>query len=421
MGFPLMDQLRGVLGMGLLLGVAWAMSEDRKRISWRLVGIGVGLQLALAALLLYLPPCRLAFAYLGHLVTAMVAATQAGTSVVLGYLGGGDPPFDVTRPGSAFILATQSLPLVLLISAISALLFHWRIMQKIVACFSFLLRKTMGVGGAEGVGISANIFVGMVEAPLLVQHYVKNLSRSALFTIMVTGMATIAGTVLGLYATFIGGVLPNAAGHLLTASIISAPAAIVVARMMIPEPLDARTEEVDLPSPYAGSMDAITQGTASGLQLLLNIVAMMIVLIALVHLVDLGLGLFPNVAGKPLALTRIFGWVMAPVTWLLGVPWPDATTAGELMGVKTVLNELIAYNQLGQLGPGAMSLRGTTIMAYAMCGFANPGSVGIMIAGMSTMAPERRSEIAALGFRSLLAGTMATCMTGIVVGWLTWG
>jgi CNT family concentrative nucleoside transporter len=417
----MMNQLQGVLGMAVLLGLAWVLSEDRKRVPWRLVGIGIGLQLALAGLLLYLPPCRTAFAWLGHIVDALVESTRAGTSVLFGYVGGGDAPFEVKNPGSAFILATQSLPLVLLISALSALLFHWKVMQRIVACFSFLLRKTMGVGGAEGVGISANIFVGMVEAPLLVQHYVKNLSRSALFTIMVTGMATIAGTVLGLYASFIGGVLPNAAGHLLTASIISAPAAIVIARMMIPEALDARAEEVDLPSPYKGSMDAITQGTASGLQLLLNIVAMMIVLIALVHLVDIGLGLFPDVAGKPLALTRIFGWVMAPVTWLLGVPWADATTAGELMGVKTVLNELIAYNQLGQLGPNAMSPHATVIMTYAMCGFANPGSVGIMIAGLSTMAPERRSEIAALGLRSLLAGTMATCMTGIVVGWLTWG
>ena len=410
--------LQGLLGLAAVLALAWWLSEDRKRIPWRMVGIGVALQVVLAALLLHLPLFRDGFAALGHVVGALSAATQAGTSVLFGHLGGGAPPFLVTNPGGMFIFATQALPLVLLISALSALLFHWGIMQRIVGLFSLLLRKTMGIGGAEGVGVSANIFVGMVEAPLLVQHYVKDLSRSALFTVMVTGMATIAGTVLGLYALFLDKVLPDAAGHLLTASVISAPAAIVVARMMIPEAPDAAVERVDLPSPYSGSMDAITQGTAAGLKLLLNIVAMMIVLIGLVHLIDIGLGLLPGVSGEPLALTRIFGWVMAPVTWLMGVPAADAMTSGELMGTKTVLNELLAYSQLGQLGAGAMSARATTIMTYAMCGFANPGSVGIMIAGLSTMAPDRRSEIAALGFRSLLAGTMATCMTGIVVGFL---
>ena len=410
--------LQGLLGLAVLLALAWWLSEDRKRIPWRMVGVGVGLQVVLAVLLLRLPMFRVGFAYLGRMVGALAEATQAGTSVLFGYVGGGDAPFAVTNPGGMFIFATQALPLVLLVSALSALLFHWGIMQRIVGLFSLLLRKTMGIGGAEGVGVSANIFIGMVEAPLLVQHYVKDLSRSALFTVMVTGMATIAGTVLGLYALFLEGVLPDAAGHLLTASIISAPAAIVIARMMIPEAPDVAVEKVDLPSPYSGSMDAITQGTAAGLKLLLNIVAMMIVLIGLVHLVDIGLGLLPDVSGEPLVLTRIFGWVMAPVAWLMGVPAADAMTSGELMGTKTVLNELLAYNQLGQLGPGAMSARATTIMTYAMCGFANPGSVGIMIAGLSTMAPDRRSEIAALGFRSLLAGTMATCMTGIVVGFL---
>lgn len=416
--FPILSYAQGLLGMVVLLAVAWGLSEDRKRVPWRLVGIGILLQIVLAALLLHLPPFRAVFAALNHVVTALVEATRAGTSVLFGYIGGGDTPFQVTNPGAGFIFATQSLPLVLLISALSALFFHWGIMQRVVGLFSLLLRKTLGVGGAEGVGVSANIFVGMVEAPLLVQHYVKDLSRSALFTVMVTGMATIAGTVLGLYAVFIGGVLPNAAGHLLTASIISAPAAIVIARMMLPEEPNAAVEKIDLPSPYRSSMDAITQGTASGLQLLLNIVAMMIVLIALVHLVDIGLGLLPNVGGKPLALTRIFGWLMAPVTWLMGVPASEAQTAGSLMGVKTVLNELLAYQQLGQLPAGALGLRATTIMTYAMCGFANPGSVGIMIAGLCTMAPARRAEIAVLGLRSLLAGTMATCMTGIVVGWL---
>ena len=415
MGFA---YLQGVLGLVVLLGLAWLLSEDRQRVPWRLVAVGLVLQVVLAGLLLRLPLFRAVFALFARGVDALVAATRAGTSVLFGYLGGGDAPFQVTNGSAMFVFATQSLPLVLLVSALSALLFHWGIMQRVVGLFSLLLRKTMGIGGAEGVGVAANIFIGMVEAPLLVQHYVKNLSRSALFTVMVTGMATIAGTVLALYASFLKEVLPDAAGHLLTASIISAPAAIVVARMMIPAPPDGSVEEIRLPSPYAGSMDAITQGTAAGLQLLLNIVAMMIVLLGLVYLVDLLLGLLPALGGAPLSLTRIFGWIMAPVTWLMGIPAADAMTAGELMGTKTVLNELIAYSQLGQLGPGALSPRGTTILSYAMCGFANPGSVGIMVAGLCTMAPARRSEIAALGMRSLLAGTMATCMTGIVVGFL---
>ena len=286
--------------------------------------------------------------------------------------------------------------------------------------FAWLLRRSLGVGGAVGVGAAANVFVGMVEAPLLIRPYLVRLSRAELFTVMVCGMATIAGTVMLLYATMLAATLPDAAGHILTASILSAPAAITLARLMMPGSTEAGTEaaldrdrSADGP---ASAMDAITRGTLDGVGLLINIVAMLIVLVALVHLANEGLGLLPDVLGAPLTLERVLGWLFAPLAWLIGLPWAEAVTGGQLLGVKTVLNELLAYAQLSALPPEALSPRSRLILTYALCGFANLGSLGIMIGGLATMMPERRAEVAGLGLLSVLAGVLATCMTGAVVG-----
>jgi len=414
--------LQSAFGLVVLLLLAAALAERRAGVDWsvqlRIALAGVAVQILLAILLLKLPPMREAFVWLNAAVEALQAATTAGTSFVFGYLGGAPLPFDEAFPGSSFVLALQALPLVLLISALSALLFHWRVLPLIVGGFSWVLQRSLGIGGAVGVGAAANVFVGMVEAPLLIRPYLTQLTRGELFTVMTCGMATIAGTVLVLYATMLGGVIPDAAGHLLTASIISAPAAITVARLMVPERSEPTAGQVVLEDPPANAMDAITRGTLDGVRLLINIVAMLIVLVALVHLANQLLGLFPEVAGAALSLQRVAGWLLAPLAWLMGLPWDEALVGGGLLGTKTMLNELIAYADMAALPAGALSERSRLIMVYALCGFANFGSLGIMIGGLGTMAAERRGEVVALGLKSIVAGTLATCMTGAVVGLL---
>jgi CNT family concentrative nucleoside transporter len=407
---------RGLLGLAGLLVLAWLVSENRRKVPVRTVLLGVLLQLAVALLLLKLPASRQFFLVLNQAVLALDRATTAGTSLVFGYLGGGVLPFAETAPGASFILAFRALPLVLVVSALSALLFHWRILPRVVGAFSWLLRRVLTVGGAVAVGAAANIFVGMVEAPLLIRPYLVRLSRSELFTVMTCGMSTIAGTVLVLYARILQPVLPEALGHILTASLISAPAAIVISQLMVPPSGPATEGGPAGLEPCAGSMEAVIRGTAEGLKLLLNIVALLIVLVALVHLANELLALLPAPGGTPLSLQRLLGWLLAPVAWLIGIPWSEAPLAGSLLGTKTILNELIAYLDLAALPAESLSPRSRLIMTYALCGFANFGSLGIMLGGMGTMVPERRGEITALGLKSIVSGTLATCMTGAVVG-----
>lgn len=410
-----MLQAQSLLGILSLVFIAWAMSERRGAVNWRAVVTGLTMQVLLAVALLKLPIFQDVFLLLNRAVMSLDEATRAGTSFVFGYLGGADLPFKEKTPGSSFILAFRALPLVLVISALSALLYHWGVLQRVVRGFAWALQKTLGVGGALGLGTAANVFVGMVESPLLVRPYLARLSRGELFALMVAGMATIAGTVMVLYAGFIAEAVPGAMGHILTASLISAPAALTVAHIMLPDSVDTEAR-LDKAQHSSSAMDAITRGTLDGLQLLLNILAMLVVLVALVHLTNLVLGLLPAVSGEALSLQRLLGWLMSPLVWLLGIPWEEAQAAGALMGTKTVLNELLAYLQLAQLPAGVLSERSQLIMTYALCGFANFGSLGIMIGGMGAMCPERRPEIVSLGMKSIIAGTLATSMTGAVVG-----
>jgi CNT family concentrative nucleoside transporter len=410
--------IQSALGLMVFVLAAWLLSENRKRIRPRIVFVGIGLQVMVALVMLHLPVFVALFKALNRLVLSLEASTRAGTAMVFGYLGGGPLPFSEPFPGASFILAFQALPLVLVISALSALFFYWKILPLVVRGFSWLMVKSMRLGGAEGLGVSANVFVGMVESPLFIRPYLAAMTRSELFTLMTTGMATIAGTVMVLYASILGPVIPDIMGHILTASIISVPAAITISKMMIPETGEVTTGTVELPQTAGSAMDAITRGTLQGVELLINIVAMLVVLVALVHLINLALGVIPDMGGGPVTLQRIFGMIMAPVVWLMGIPWSESAAAGSLMGTKTILNEFLAYLELSRLPEGTLSARSLLIITYAMCGFANPGSLGIMIGGMGTMAPERREEIVSLGFKSIIAGTMATCMTGAVVGLL---
>lgn len=414
----MLDLLHSLFGLAVLIGAAWAVSENRKMPPWRVIAAGLALQFALALLLIKLPATRQLFEWLSQAVVALQDATKAGTGFVFGYLGGGALPFAETTPGASFILAFQALPLILIVSALTALFYYWRVLPGLVRVFSWVLERSMGISGAGGIAAAANVFIGMIEAPLLIRPYLARLDRSDLFLVMSCGMATIAGTVLVLYAFILRDVIPDPAGHLLTASLMNAPAAIVMAKVMIPGVGAAGiAETLDIPpSGDEGAIDAIARGTIEGVGLLLNVVAMLLVLVALVHLANGLVGLLPDVDGAPLTLQRVLGWVMAPFVWLAGVPWSEAVAAGGLMGIKTVLNELLAYVELAGLPREALSDRSRLIMSYAICGFANLGSLGIMIGGLATIVPERRAEVAALGMKSILAGTLATLSTGAVVG-----
>ena len=410
--------LQSACGFVTILSLAWLFSENRRVVAWRTVVAGIALQVVLAAALLKLTIFKHFFLALNETLLALEKATQAGTAFVFGYLGGALPPFAETGGGSSFVLAFRALPLILVISALSSLLFYWRVMPVIVRAISRVLEATMGVGGAVGLSTAANIFVGMVEAPLFIRPYLAQMSRGELFIVMVCGMAGISGTVMVIYASFLGPVIPDAPGHILIASIISAPAAIVIAVLMVP-PVGAPTSgEIFPPQQSSGSIDAITRGTVDGLGLLLNIIALLIVLVALVTLANLMLESLPSFNGRALTLQRMLGVLLAPLAWLVGVPWSEAGTAGALLGSKTVLNEFIAYLDLAHLPEGALSLRSRMLMSYALCGFANFGSLGILIGGLATMAPERRDDVVSLGMKSIVAGTLATCMTGAVVGML---
>jgi CNT family concentrative nucleoside transporter len=417
-----MQTLQSAFGIFALLGLAWLVSENRRAVSWKQAVISLALTLVTALVLIKVPQVVAAFAIINRAVNAVAAATRAGTSFVFGYLGGGTLPYDLKVPGADFVLALQALPIILVMSVLTTLLFYWRMLPPIVRGFSWVLERTLGVGGAVGLATAANIFLGQVESPLFIRPYLARLTRSELFLVMTGGMAGIAGTVLVIYATILGPLIPDAGVHLVIASVLGAPAAILISLIMVPETQGPRADDESpiVPESVASStMDAIVKGTAAGLELLLNICAMLIVLVALVHLANAMLGLLPDVAGAPISLQRALGLVMAPVTWLMGVPWSQAPTAGSLMGIKTILNEFIAYVEFSKLPADALDSRSRLIMLYALCGFANFGSLGIMIAGLSTMAPGRRDDVLSLGLKSIVSGTLTTCLIGAIVGMLS--
>jgi concentrative nucleoside transporter, CNT family len=413
-----MQQLQSALGVVALLAFAWAISENRRAVDWKSSGAALLVTIFTAVLLLKIPAIKSAFAGIARAVDAISAASVAGTSFVFGYVGGGPLPFELKIPGAEFSLAFQALPIVLVMSVLTTLLFYWRILPPIVRGFSWALEKTLGVSGAVGLSTAANIFLGMVEAPLFIKPYLARLTRGELFMVMTGGMAGIAGTVFVLYATILRNVIPDVAGHILIASIVSAPAALLISQLMVPVLPGKGTKlaKIKIAPVATSTMDAICKGTAAGLELLLNIVAMLIVLVALVHLTNAVLSLLPDVAGSAITLQRMLGLIMAPVCWLMGVPWDQAFTAGMLMGIKTVLNEFLAYLELAKLPAGALDERSRLILLYAMCGFANFASLGIMIAGLSVMAPSRRADILSLGGKSIVSGTLTTCLMGAMVG-----
>ena len=419
------DQFRGLLGIALMVLLAWVISEDRSaRPTWRWIAGALALQAGLALLIVRVPFVWDAVTLANEAVAAIERATLDGSSYMFGYLGGAPLPFDLAQGAEApVIIAFQILPLVIVFSALAALLWHWGVLRWLVDGLSFLLRRTLRVSGVVGLSGGANMFLGVVESPLVVRAYFARMSRADLFQVMVLAMATISGAILILYATTLSRTVPDAVGHMISASLISLPAALLIAKLMVPGEASAEGEEPDAGSQglkFESSIDAIIKGTMDGMQLFLAVIAVIIVVFALVSLADQLLALLPMVDGEPLSLKRAFGWLFSPLMWLIGVPWAEAQAAGSLMGTKAILNEYVAYLELAALPPSTFAPRSLLIVTYALCGVANLASIGLLVSTIGTLCPERRAEVAGLGVRSWIAGNMATAMTGAWIGLITW-
>ncbi|MGE0622666.1 MAG: NupC/NupG family nucleoside CNT transporter [Pseudomonadales bacterium] len=410
--------MQAILGIVVMVGFAWLVSEHRLAVRWRTVVVGLAIQFALALVLLRVPAVSQTLLLLNEVVHGIERATTTGAGFVFGFLGGGPPPFEVTAEGALYLFAFRVLPQILVFSVLVALLWYWRILPLIIHGFGLILRRAMDLGGAVGTAAASSVFLGMVETPLVIRAYLAGLSRSELFTLMTCGMSTVAGSIMVLYASVLGNVTPGALGHILVASVINVIGAVFVSRVMIPETISADAETAPEGLRYSSHMDAITRGTVDGLRLAVNVGAMVLVLVSLVALVNQMLSVVV-VADSPVTLQRIMGWAFSPVAWLIGIPWLEAQSAGALLGTKLILNELVAYLELAALPEGTLSARTSLIMTYALCGFANFGSLGIMLGGLNTLVPERREELLAVAPKTLISGTLVTCNTGAVVALVT--
>lgn len=415
----MIDFVRPFLAFFCFFLIAYGVSDDRYKIRWRVVLSGIGLQLLLALLLFYLPLVRQMLLLASDAAHAVQTATDAGSSFVFGYLGGGAPPFEEKNPGASFILAFKALPMILTISALASLFFYWGLLQRIAGALAQVLQRSMGLSGPLALGAAVHIFVGMIEAPLLIRPYLARMQRGELFALMSCGMAGVAGTVMVIYAGFLEPILPDALSHILIASVIATPAAIAVAAVMSPWSVEEEMDEgasLTFDHPPTSSFDAIAKGVADGVAPLVGVVSVLLTTIALVTLANMALAQLPAIAGQTPSLQWLFAWPFRPIAWLIGVPWDETAVASSLMATKTVMNEFVAYRTLSELGADALTPKARLIMTYALCGFANFGSMGILVGGLNAMLPERRAEIARLGLRSILSGTIATCMSATVAG-----
>lgn len=407
--------MQGFIGIFVLLFICFLLSENKKAVNLKEIFGGILCQFVLVFLFQKAPIAKDVFLKITDAIWCLKTATDAGTKFVFGYIGGGNTPFNVTDSNNLFIFAFQALPMIMVISALSMLLFHWGVLQKIVAIFAALLKKIMNIGGALCVVAAAKVFVGQTEAPLLVRPYLEKFSRSELLAVMTCGLATTSGTVLVLYSTILEKTIPNALGHIFTVTIISIPVAIIIARILIPQTTEGIGGKLSIPYKFSNSMDAIARGTTDGLGLVLNIAAMVVVMLALVELVNQMLGVFPNVYGEPITLQRILGLFMTPIAYIIGVPFDECLKAGSLLSVKVIMNEVVAFINLSQVH-GELSEKTSLIMSYALCGFANISSIGIIMGTYSKLIPDRNKEVVGLCFKALFGGVIATCISGAVIG-----
>ena len=415
------ETARALLGVVVFLGIGWLLSENRRALPWRPVLVGLACQVTLALLLTKVPAITAGFAAATHAVDALQAASRAGSSFMFGYLGGGRAPFSMEDPGAAFIFAFQALPAILLVGALSALLWHWKVLIVIVRAAAWAFGKLFGVSGPVGVSTSACVFLGMVEAPLLIKPFLPRLTRAEIFIIMVDGLSVIGGSMMIVLGSLIAIKVPNAFSHLLIASLISTPMAIGMARLIIPGDapspgkIGEAHEPIVLASPYRGSLEALTFGTLDAVKMVLNIAGLLIVFVGLIALINMGLSAIPH-AGAPLTLGAILGWLLTPIVWLTGAPLPDLQTVGSILGTKVAANEVVAYSDMMALPPGALSDKSLLILTYALGSFGNVGSVAILIGSLSSMAPEKVGEVVELGFRALAAAFLTTCLTATIMG-----
>lgn len=409
------ETARALLGVVAFLGIGWLLSENKRALPWRPVLVGLACQVTLALLLTKVPAITAGFAAATHAVDALQAASRAGSSFMFGYLGGGRAPFSMADPSAAFIFAFQALPAILLVGALSALLWHWKVLILIVRAAAWAFGKLFGISGPVGVSTSACVFLGMVEAPLLVKPFLPRLTRAEIFIIMVDGLSVIGGSMMIVLGSLIAAKVPNAFSHLLIASLISTPMAIGMARLIIPGEASATNEPIVLTSPYRSSLEALTFGTLDAVKMVLNIAGLLIVFVGLIALINMGLAAFPH-AGAPLTLGGILGWLLTPIVWLTGAPLGDLQAVGAILGTKVAANEVVAYSDMMALPPGALSDKSLLILTYALGSFGNVGSVAILIGSLSSMAPEKVGEVVELGFKALAAAFLTTCLTATIMG-----
>ncbi len=409
------DNARALIGIILIYGICWILSERRRAFPWKVILGATLIQFAFALLLFGVPFLREALFSANRLVDGLIAATAYGTGFVFGPVFGSQAGWEglTGQPGPIF--AIHLLPLIIVVAALSAILWHWRILRWVTKGFAMIFRRFMGLGGATSLAVSANVFMGMTEAPVLVKPYIKNMTRSELFILMTAGFATVAGSVLVLYSVFLQGLMANPLAQLLVASFMAAPAAVAVALTLVPESVEGQERVHEPDFEYQSTMDAFATGATDGLKIVANIVTMLIAALALLYLINSGLGVLPDIAGGPLSIERALGWLFSPLMYMVGVPMEEAARSGSLLGVKTVLTEFVAFLQLAEIPADGMTPRTRMITAHAINGFANFGSIGILIGGLSIIAPERRDTFLQLAWKTLLAGTLATCLSAAVV------
>ena len=406
--------MQSLLGIFLIITVCYAFSADRSSITWRPVFAGILVQVVLVVLLLKVTFIADALLSLNIIVETLEAATQQGAVFLFGYLGGGEAPYVAKDGAEAYLLAFRVLPQILMFAVIVAILWYYKVLQWLVRGLGLVMQRSMGISGALGTGAAASLFLGMVEAPMVVRAYLKEMSESEFFVLMTCGMSTIAGTMMVLYASVLSPLVPGVVGHLLAASVINIVGAVYLSKMLMPgvQSLDAAAPST-MALQYESLMDAIARGTQDGLNLALQIGAMLLVLNALVALVNLLIG-YINPFDVALSLELIMGWVFAPVAFAIGIPWTEAVDAGGILGTKLVLNEFIGYLQMVAMGD-QLAERSQLILTYALCSFANLGSLGILIGGLGVLVPERRAEILKAAPKSILSGTLVTMMTASLV------
>ena len=424
-----MEQLQSAIGAVVLVGLAWALSSARRDVPWRFAAAGLGVAFALAVFATWVPFALSWLQSASVVVNAIQGASDKAAQFVFGHVAGGAAPYEIVNPGGGFSIAFQVLPVVIVSAALAALLDHWGVLTAAVRAIGWALQRSIGVSGPLGFAAGASFFFGAAEAPLFLRRQLQNMTRADLFAVVTLCLATVSGVVFVLYATTLTPVLPEAVAHILAASAISLPTALAVARIMEPaspeesdapeggEPVGEQTDAAE--RRYVNSVDALAQGGVDGMRLFLNIIAILIVVVATVALLDDLLSLAGEVAGAPLTAQRIAGWAFAPIVFLIGIPWAETAVAGELFATKAILNEFFAYLGLAALPSEALSPRSALILLYAFCGFANLGSIGIMIAVFSTIAPHRRADLAQIALRAWLAGNLTTALTGAMIGMLT--